>query len=376
MDYEDFARLCLDPVRLAALGRSAEGNLTTEELVGAMGVSRRTALETIAALRLAGIINEDDQLLLDALREVAVTLPKPEDASATITEGEWTPSEIKVLKTYFSGERLVEIPTPRRKRMVVLERLAQDFEPGMRYDEAEVSQRLEQYHNDYAALRRYMVEESLLSRSEGIYWRTGGRFLEPVAPEPPAAEAAALRGPMLATDKEAITLVPYGGALRAGVVAAANDERISRFMTDQFPYPYTEEEADTWIARCEGQDPPRSFAILIAGEVAGGVGCEPMGDIRTGTAEVGWWVTPRWWGRGVATVAVRRYITYCFEDLDLHRLEAGVFLSNPASARVAEKAGFVLEGISRDAYLKKGELIDQLSYGLARSQLYQLGDTS
>ena len=376
VDYEDFARLCLDPVRLAALGRSAEGDLTAEDLVAAMGVSRRTALETIAALRLAGITNEDDQLLLDALREVAVTLPKPEDASAAITEGEWTPSEIKVLKTYFSGERLMEIPAQRRKRMVVLERLAQDFEPGMRYDEAEVSQRLERYHNDYAALRRYMVEESLMTRADGIYWRTGGRFIEPAMPEPPAAEAAPDRGPILATEKSAITLIPFGGGLLAGLLVAANDERITRSMTDHFPYPYTEEDADAWIATCEAQDPPRSFAIMVDGELAGGVGCEPMEDIRTGTAEVGWWLAPRWWGRGITAVAVRRYVDYCFKDLDLHRVEAGVFLSNPASARVAEKAGFVLEGIGRDAYLKKGELIDRLSYGLARSQWYQLGDTS
>jgi RimJ/RimL family protein N-acetyltransferase len=108
--------------------------------------------------------------------------------------------------------------------------------------------------------------------------------------------------------------------------------------------------------------------------MAGGIGCEPKGDIRTGTAEVGWWLSPPWWGRGIAAIAVRRYLAYCFDDLDLHRVEAGVFVSNPASARVAEKAGFVLEGISRDAYLKNGELIDRLSYGLARSQWHRLID--
>jgi RimJ/RimL family protein N-acetyltransferase len=53
-----------------------------------------------------------------------------------------------------------------------------------------------------------------------------------------------------------------------------------------------------------------------------------------------------------------------------------VFLSNPASARVAEKAGFVLEGISRDAYLKKGELVDRLCYALVRSQLSRRGSVS
>jgi len=120
VDYEDFARLCLDPVRLAALGRSAEGTLTPEDLVAAMNVSRRTALETIAGLRLAGITGADDRLLTDALREVAGTLPRPEDAAAVITEGDWTAGETRILTTYFSGERLIEIPTQHRKRLVVL----------------------------------------------------------------------------------------------------------------------------------------------------------------------------------------------------------------------------------------------------------------
>jgi len=371
VDYEDFARLCLDPVRLAALGRSVDGTLTPEELVAAMGVTRRTALETIAGLRLAGMIDQDDRLLIDELRVVAGTLPKPEGASPAITDGDWTAGETKVLKTYFSGERLTEIPTQRRERLVMLERLAQDFEPGVRYNEAEVSAQLRRYHDDYAALRRYMVEENLMSRADGIYWRTGGRFLDEDATEPRPTEAGPVRGPILDTEDAAITLAPYGAVHRAGVLIAANDERITQFMTDQFPYPYTEEDADVWIAKCEAQDPPRSFAILINGEVAGGVGCEPMGDIRTGTAEVGWWLAPRWWGRGITAVAVRRYIDYCFDDLDLHRVEACVFLSNPASARVAEKAGLVLEGIGRDAYLKNGQLIDRLSYSLTRSQRNQ-----
>jgi RimJ/RimL family protein N-acetyltransferase len=355
-------------LRLAALGRSLEGTLTPEELVEAMGVPRRAALETIAALRLTRMIDQDDRLVIDELRAVAGTLPKPEDAAAVITEGDWTAGETRILETYFSGERLIEIPAQHRKRLVVLERLAQDFEPGVRYDEAEVSEQLRRYHVDYAALRRHMVEENLMSRADGIYWRTGGRFLDEDAIEPQRTEEAPVRGPILDTEDIAIKLVPFGAAHRAGLLAAADDERIARLMTDQFPYPYTGEDADAWIAKCEAQDPPVSFAILIDGQVAGGVGCEPMADIRTGTAEVGWWLAPRWWGRGIAAVAVRRFVAYCFDDLDLHRVEAGVFLSNPASARVAEKAGLILEGIGRDAYLKRGELIDRLSYALARSE--------
>ncbi len=374
VDHEDYARLCLDPVRLAALGRAAEGTLVAGELSDALGISRRAALETIAALRLAGLLDDDDCLALETLHTVASTLSKAEPASDAITAGDWTNAERKVLRTFFSGDSLTEIPAQRRKRLVVLERLAQEFEPGVRYDEATVSRQLALYHEDYAALRRYLIEESLLSRADGEYWRTGGRFLDAIPSETGSDEAVsgeagpAVRAPVLDTSRPDVFIMPFAPSHRAALVEAADDERITRYMTDQFPYPYTDHDAAAWIAKCEEEEPPLSFAIMVDDALAGGVGCEPKTDIRSGSAEVGWWLAPRYWGRGIAAVAVRRYLAYCFDDLDLHRVEAGVFVSNPASARVAEKAGFRLEGVSRDAYLKNGELVDRLSYGLARSE--------
>jgi ribosomal-protein-alanine N-acetyltransferase len=380
VDYEDFARLCLDPVRLAALGRAAEGSLSTEGLVDGLDLTRRTALETIAALRLAGVVDDDGRLLPEALHTIASTLPKAEPASDAVLAGDWTATERKVLSTFFSADRLVEIPSQRRKRLVVLERLAQDFEPGVRYDEATVSRQLALFNEDYAALRRYLVEESLLSRSAGEYWRTGGRFHDAILDGADAGldafdgEPPSERTPVLETRDRDILLVPYAQWHRDGILGATDDEQISRHMTNAFPYPYTAEDAAVWIAKCEAEDPPISFAITVDGEVAGGVGCEPKADIRIGTAEVGWWLTPRYWGRGIVTIAVRRYLAYCFGELGLHRVEAGVFVSNPASARVAEKAGFRLEGVSRDAYRRNGALVDRLSYGLARSELPDVND--
>lgn len=181
------------------------------------------------------------------------------------------------------------------------------------------------------------------------------------------------RPPVLHTEHPDLILAPFTFAHRAGLQVAADDERIALRMSNRFPYPYTEVDAEWWISKCLAEDPPVSFVILVGGTVAGGVGCELHGDIRSGTAEAGWWLAPRWWGRGIAAVAVRRFIDYCFVDLDLHRVEAGVFSTNVASARVAEKAGFVLDGIARDAYLKSGDLVDRLCYGLARSSLADLG---
>ena len=70
--------------------------------------------------------------------------------------------------------RLHTIPSKHAKLMVVLDHLAQSFEPGQRYPEPEVVDVLTRVHPDHAALRRYLVENSFLSRENGVYWRSGG----------------------------------------------------------------------------------------------------------------------------------------------------------------------------------------------------------
>jgi hypothetical protein len=80
-----------------------------------------------------------------------------------------------VLRAFLDDDgRLKSIPTRIRKRLVVLDHLAQQFEPGEKYDETTVNNRLRAFHDDVAALRRYLVEEGFLDRGEGRYWRSGG----------------------------------------------------------------------------------------------------------------------------------------------------------------------------------------------------------
>ncbi len=80
-----------------------------------------------------------------------------------------------VLRAFLDDDgTLRSIPTKIRKRLVVLDLLAQEFEPGERYDETDVNNRLRAFHPDVAALRRYLVEEGFLDRQAGVYWRTGG----------------------------------------------------------------------------------------------------------------------------------------------------------------------------------------------------------
>lgn len=175
-----------------------------------------------------------------------------------------------------------------------------------------------------------------------------------------------MRTLQLATERPDVVLEPWSVEHKAGLIAAADDERINRFMTNRFPYPYTDGDADEWLDLCAGQDPPLSFATLVDGVVAGGVGGAPREDVWTGSAEIGWWLSPPFWNQDITPAAVRRYIRYCYEELGLHRVEAGVFAANTASARVAEKVGMRLEGVAIDGYLKGGRLTDRLQYGLAR----------
>jgi hypothetical protein len=86
-----------------------------------------------------------------------------------------TADEAEVLGRFFSGSKLVELPAQRSKRLVVLERLALEFEPGRRYEEVEVDGILRRFHDDHATLRRALVDEAFLDRAAGRYWRSGGR---------------------------------------------------------------------------------------------------------------------------------------------------------------------------------------------------------
>lgn len=70
--------------------------------------------------------------------------------------------------------RLTAIPTRIRKRLVVLNEMAQAFGIGQTYDETQVNNALRPWHDDVAARRRYLVEEGFLERRDGQYWRAGG----------------------------------------------------------------------------------------------------------------------------------------------------------------------------------------------------------
>lgn len=176
MTPSEYLRVVVDPMRLAVLGAAAVGPLDLDRLSADLDRPRQKIMKDIEKLRSLGLLTDANELAVDVLRELARRLPSDAGHDPAITEGPWTAEEQKMLGRFFEGVRLVAIPSADKPRRVVLERLAFEFEPGLRYSERQVNSIMQLYNEDYATLRRYLVDYGMLTRADGFYWRSGGRM--------------------------------------------------------------------------------------------------------------------------------------------------------------------------------------------------------
>jgi hypothetical protein len=175
---DDVLRALADPERLSIAGLLAREPRTAATLGEELGLPVTRLRKHLTRLTAAGVARlEPDRttyrLDLETLRRVAEAVGPPREAGLAL--GAASEDEETVLRTFFRNGRLTEIPAKESKRRIVLERVAIEFEPGVRYDEKEVNVIVGRFFNDYAALRRYLVDEEFLARDHGEYWRTGGR---------------------------------------------------------------------------------------------------------------------------------------------------------------------------------------------------------
>ena len=146
----------------------------------------------------------------------------------------------------------------------------------------------------------------------------------------------------------------------------ADNPLVAGVLRDLFPSPYSITDAQEFIVRTNGAEPRTAFAIASADEAFGAIGFNRGQDVYRYSAEIVYWIGEDYWGQGIMTRAVKAFSDHLFETHDFHRLFAGIFSSNPASGRVLEKAGFVLEGILRAHVTKNGELLDEHLYARVR----------
>lgn len=165
------------------------------------------------------------------------------------------------------------------------------------------------------------------------------------------------------TEDTAVRLREWKAEDRRELALLANNIRIWNNVRDRLPYPYTLQHADEFILYCRRLQPPSVLAVEVEGSLAGCIGIELQSDIYRYNAEIGYWIGEPFWGRGIATEAVRQFMPYLRTTFpDLVRVYASVFAYNTPSMRVLEKNGFELEGIRRRAVFKNGELHDDHIY--------------
>jgi ribosomal-protein-alanine N-acetyltransferase len=153
---------------------------------------------------------------------------------------------------------------------------------------------------------------------------------------------------------------------------AANGAREVAATTLRIPHPYTEADAQDFIAGTQEEllsgSGLRLFIVLRESDtLCGGVGFRIEPNHRR--AELGYWIGVPHWGKGYATEAARALVQYGFGTLQLHRIFASHFADNVASARVLRKIGMRHEGCQRAHILNWGEFLDIEMYGMVASDV-------
>lgn len=146
------------------------------------------------------------------------------------------------------------------------------------------------------------------------------------------------------------------------LVEHANNRKIWLNLRDRFPHPYTRRDGAEFLKGVRSLSLDTAFAIEVEGAAVGGIGFNLQSDVERVSAEIGYWLGERYWGRGITSEALAAVTAHALKEHQLTRLFALPFAHNAASCRVLEKCGYVLEARLRRSAIKDGVIQDQLQY--------------
>jgi RimJ/RimL family protein N-acetyltransferase len=167
-----------------------------------------------------------------------------------------------------------------------------------------------------------------------------------------------------------LTLRPFTPADIPWVYEVSLDPLLQRFM--QVPSPYRLEDAVSHVEQdyIAGWDEGRRAEFVAEDTVtAARLGRVGLCLGEPGAAEVGYWVDPRARKRGVATTAVRAVCQWAVTTAGIELIEWRCEAGNIASRRVAEKAGFLIEGTLRKRRVRHGVRVDEWVGSLLRDEV-------
>ena len=184
---ERLVGLLAEPDRRRIVAAMILGAVELDDIASTAGIETRTAVDALHRLLDAGLVEQgsgNSWVLIEAsFKQAARAAGRSSGASRSSgvshssgvgDHHDATDADRRVLDVSIRDGKLVQWPSKRTKRLVVLDHLAQRFEPGVHYSEREVNALLRPVGDDTATMRRYLVDERFLDRGDGEYWRSGG----------------------------------------------------------------------------------------------------------------------------------------------------------------------------------------------------------
>lgn len=156
-----------------------------DQIMAVTGLDRRSVVQAVDRLTTAGLVESGADGVLVVLGQAfkaaarAAVADEPARAGGERSDAD---EAARLLAECVVDGRLIRLPRKRAKRLIVLDHLAQSFEPGQHYSERQVNAILASFDPDVATLRRYLVDEYFLDRADGSYWRSGGSVDLPSEP--------------------------------------------------------------------------------------------------------------------------------------------------------------------------------------------------
>ncbi len=147
-----------------------------------------------------------------------------------------------------------------------------------------------------------------------------------------------------------------------------NNEKVQNNLRDGIPFPYTISDAKDFIQLMLESDKNNVFpwAITVDNSLVGSIGVFRKDNIHRYTAEMGYYISEHYWGKGITSDAVKLACEYIFNNTDIIRIFAEPFSFNTASCRVLEKCGFKFEGTLRKNAVKNGQVLDMRMYSIIK----------
>lgn len=173
-----FFKVLANENRLKLLGILANKECSVEELATLLNLKEPTVshhLTKLKALNLVTMQTEGNthlyRLNTDGLQAINKDYFTQEHMASLVDDLAHNPWEDKVLNSFFEDGRLKQIPASRKKRLIVLKWLVDQFEFGTRYPEPELNEIIQRHHPDYATIRREFIGYRFMARDKGVYWR-------------------------------------------------------------------------------------------------------------------------------------------------------------------------------------------------------------